>query len=338
MRLYPNQINAHLKKSLLPAYLFSAEEPLLAQECRDTLFATAQKQGFEERSILHIEQGFNWDHFYELTANLSLFGERKIIDLRFPSSKVDAKASKALLEFCQQPNPDNLLVITLPKLESATQRSKWFKAFDSLGAWLPIKPLTGRHFIDWLEQRSRKHGLQCSPSVIKLIAERVEGNLLAASQELDKLQLLFAEQEGPLTEKHIQTAVSNNARYDLFKWVDTLMAGNASRAMIMLNGLKAEGTEPILLLWAFTRELRQVTQIAETQQRGAPIHQALQQHKVWKNREALVTQAVRRVPLPKLHTLLRTAYRADLAIKGLEKTSPWQLLDEMIILFCQPSR
>lgn len=336
MRLYPNQIKAHLKQTLQPIYLLSAEEPLLAQECRDALIATAKQQGFADRELLHVESGFNWEHFYESTANLSLFGDRKIIDLRFPSPKVDAKAGKALLEFCEDPNPDTLLIISLPKLESAAQRSKWFKALDKQGTWIPIKPLAGRFFIDWIEQRCRQQQLKCNHAVIKMIADRVEGNLLAAAQEIDKLQLLFAHHDGPITEQHIQTAVANSARYDIFKWIDTLLAGDTTKALVMLNGLKAEGSEPILMLWAFSRELRLITQLSELQQRGIPLNQAMQQHKVWSSRQALISRAVQRMAPKALYTLLQQAHQADLAIKGIRQESVWQLLNEMVIAFCLP--
>lgn len=336
MRLYPNQLNSHLKKNLLPSYLLSAEEPLITQECRQTIIANAMKKGFSDRDILHVDKNFNWDIFREATANLSLFGDRKIIDLRFPTEAVEAKGAKALERFYSKDNPDTHLIITLPKLNAATQRSKWFKAFDQMGAWLPVKPLSGRFFLDWIARRSKTLGLNCSPDAIKLIAERVEGNLLAASQELDKLSLLISKPNEPITAKHIQAVVAKHARYDLFKWIDTVLLGETNKALNMLNGLQAEGTDPVLILWGLTRELRVIYHIAAAKQHGTSLNEALQQQKIWKNRQPIVTRAVSRLEINTLYDLFEKAHQADLAIKGLTKNSVWTLLNSLTIDLCRP--
>lgn len=334
MRLYPNQLNSHLNNQLLPSYLISAEEPLIAQECLDAIISNGKKKGFIDREIIHVDKSFNWDIFHEATANLSLFSDRKVIDLRFPTESIESKGANALENFYQYDNPDTLLIITLPKLTAAAQRNKWFKTFDKIGAWLPVKPLSGRYFIDWITDKSRKLGLNCSTDAIKIISERVEGNLLAASQELDKLSLLVSNPKEVITEKHIHAVVANHARYDLFQWIDTLLQGQLDKALTMLNVFKAEGTDPILILWALTRELRSLLQIMEAQKKGSSINQALQQQKVWKNRQALVGRAISRLQINDLHKLFQEAHQADLSIKGLSQTSVWTLLNSLTMGLC----
>lgn len=332
MRLYPNQLSNHLKSKLLPSYLLGVEEPLLSQECRDALIKAGRSAGFSSRNLLHVESGFDWDDFVQQTNTLSLFSDQQIIDLRF-NNKVDAKAGKILLSYFENPNPDILLIISVAKIDGALQKAKWFKALDKLGAWCPIKPLDGRQFAQWLQQRSNQQGLRCNTAALQQIAQRTEGNLLAAAQELDKLSLLYPP-DTPITEQEVSQAVANSARYDLFKWVAIVLMGDATKAIRMLQGMKTEGTDPILILWAISREIRTLYELNQSTARGSSLAAAMQDLKIWNNRQPLFKKTIQRLPKTVLPSLLQQCSTVDLAIKGMNRESPWLCLEQITLALC----
>lgn len=325
MKLAPAQLAKHLKGSLAPIYIVSGDEPLLCQEATDSIRAACRKQGFSERRVFHVENGFEWGMFREEASALSLFAEQKLIELRIPAGKPSDAGTQALLEYVQQPPSDTVLLITLPKLDSKTQKLKWAKALieSNHSQFVAIWPLELAQFPDWLRQRLQQTGLNPTPDALSVLASRTEGNLLAAVQEITKLRLLV---EGNTLElEAVENAVVDSARFDLFGLLDALLAGQAEHAVRMLHGLRAEGIEAPVILWGITREIRQLAALARQHEQGTPLSQAINHVKppIFGKRQALVTQAVRRFSSLGWSDLLAQTQHIDAQIKGQTSGDPW---------------
>jgi DNA polymerase-3 subunit delta len=317
----------HLKGNLAPIYVVSGDEPLQQGEACDAIRAAARKQNFTERHVLHAEKGFDWDNFLAIGNSLSLFAERQLIDLRMPSGKPGDKGSKALLEYAQNPSPDSVLLLTTGKLDKQTQRSKWFSQLDSNGVHIAVWPVETRQLPGWIQQRARSRGMKLTPQAVQLIVDRVEGNMLAAAQEIDKLHLLFGDSE--IDEHAVMEAVSDSARYDVYSLVDVALAGEVNRVARMIDGLRAEGVEAILVSWALAREVRSLHQMAVAVARGVRPEQVISQARVWPKRKAFVTQALKRHNVHSWQAMLQHAAKIDRIIKGLAAGNVW---DELLQL------
>lgn len=330
MRLRSDQLTAHAARPLLPIYLVSGDEPLQLNEAVDALRAAARKQGFTEREVLEVETGFDWSALAAAGSSLSLFAERKLIELRLPSGKPGDAGAKALSAYAAAPSPDNLLLISCGKLDKQQQKSKWFTALESAGAVIQIWPVEPRALPVWVRQRLQARGLQPTPEAAQLLAERVEGNLLAAAQEVEKLALLHG--AGPLDTDQVRAAVADSARYDVFELADAALGGDVTRCARILEGLRGEGDEPVLILWALVREVRALALIAAGQAAGTPPEALFQQHKVWDKRRPLYQAALKRHGLRRWYALLRRAARLDRICKGAEPGNPWDELLQFSLL------
>ncbi|WP_127477936.1 DNA polymerase III subunit delta [Sulfurivermis fontis] len=330
MRLRPEQLPSHVEKPLLPIYLVSGDEPLQLNEVVDALRGAARAQGYREREVLQVEAGFDWGTLAAAGSNLSLFAERKIIELRMPSGKPGDAGAKALTAYAAEPSPDNLLLISCGKLEKQQQNSKWFKALEEAGAVVQVWPVEPRALPGWVRQRLQARGLQATPEAAQLLAERVEGNLLAAAQEVEKLALLYG--SGPLDAEQVRSAVADSARYDVFELADAALGGDAPRCARILEGLRGEGEEPVLTLWALVREVRALAIIAAGQAAGTGLETLLQQQRVWDKRKPLYQAALKRHNLRRWRALLRRAARLDRICKGAEPGNPWDELLQFSLL------
>lgn len=327
MRLKPDQLAKHLTQTLAPVYLISSDEPLQQGEALDAIRARARVLGYTEREVLSVEAGFNWVSLAAATANLSLFGDRRILELRLPTGKPGDAGSRALLDYCARPPEDTVLIITTGKLDKSAQASKWFSALDQAGAIVQIWAVDAAQLPRWITQRMQARGLHTTPEAAALIAERVEGNLLAAHQEIEKLLLLHG--PGTLDLAAVTEAVANSARYDVFALAEAALAGDASRAARILHGLRAEDNALTLILWSVVREIRLCATLAQAQRGGAPLERAFAAHKVWDTRKPLYTRALPRHNLGGWLGLLRQAARADRVIKGQAPGDAW---DEVLAL------
>ncbi len=328
MRLRNDQLASQLQKQLSPIYLISGDEPLQMQEAADEVRSAARSQGFTEREVLDTAAGFDWAALNAAAESLSLFGDRRLLDLRLTSPKVGSEGAKALSAYAEAPPEDTLLLITLPKLERAQSNSQWYKRLEQTGVVVQIWPVEGNRLPPWIEQRLRRAGLIPEPGVVEMLADRVEGNLLAASQEIEKLLL----QQGPgvVTQEQLTESVADSARFDVFGLVDTLLAGEAARGLRMLQGLRAEGVATPVVLWALSREIRALAQMAHEVAQGRSPDQVMGAHRVWDKRKALVRRGVqRRAAL--WRQLLVICARADRAIKGQDPGDPWSLFEELAL-------
>ena len=334
MRLRAEQLGEHLQGTLLPVYLVSGDEPLQLGEACDAVRAAAREAGYGNREVIEAGAGFDWSGLSAEAASLSLFAEKKLIDLRLPSGKPGREGGKVLAEYCEAPPPDTLLLLTLPKLDRQQQSAKWFKAIDKIGAVIQVWPVEAARLPRWIEQRMRRAGLAPTPEAVRLLADRVEGNLLAARQEIEKLRLLHG--EGPLDAEALTAAVADSARYDVFELVDSALRGETARCLRILEGLRGEGTAAPVVLWALHREIAQLAGLAVAGAQGRSIDQAMQQARVWDKRKPLLRQAVGRLRPAQWLALLDHCQATDAAIKGASPEDPWLRLGQLAVRIAAP--
>ena len=329
MKIRAEQLQSHLSKELLPVYVISGDEPLLAQESADAVRLAARNKGFSGREVFHGEGKFDWGQLHNEANALSLFAEKKIIEIRISNGKPGDKGSKALCELCANPSPDNLLLVILPKLERSAQNSKWVKALEAVGAHIQVWPVTGDQLPRWIKQRLLESNITANQQAVEILAERVEGNLLAAVQEIEKLKLLAI--EGKIDAIMMSSVVADSARYNLFEFVDKVLAGDAQSAARSLRGLHNEGTDVIHLLWAITRELRILIKASEQISRGENRDWALKNAGVWEKRLPFFRTAIQRCSPAHLRMLLYQAGAIDRGIKGMRKADIWDELTTLVL-------
>ncbi|MDD3517105.1 MAG: DNA polymerase III subunit delta [Chromatiales bacterium] len=325
MRLKPEQLDAHLKKGLQPVYLIAGDEPLQAQEAADAIRQAARAWGAVERQVFTADKDFEWSALDAAAASLSLFAERRLLELRLPG-KPGAEGTKALEAYAARPPEDTLLLVQTGKLDKGEANARWVKALEAAGAMIQVWPLSPAETPGWIERRMRSRGLVPTPEAVQVLAGLVEGNLLAAAQEIDKLKLLSP--DGRIDEAAVLAAAADSARYDVFDLVDAALAGDAARVVRILDGLRAEGESPVPLVAMLAREVRGVASAAEAIADGVSQQQALQS--VWQKRQPLVRAALGRYrKVAAWHRLLQRCAQADCIAKGQAPGNPW---DELLQL------
>lgn len=313
-----------LERGLEPVYALCGDEPFLVEDAASKVRAAARAAGYDEREVLHADRGFDWDALTSAAASLSLFSSHRIIEVRLPTSKPGDAGGRALVEYCARPPDDTILLVVGGKLDGGTRKSKWVGALKAAGAFHEYRQIPPARLGAWIVERMRARGLQPHPDAVELLAQRVEGNLLAAAQDIDKLVLLHG--AAAVSADDVRDAVADSARYDLFQCVDTAVAGDSARALHMLDGLRAEGAEPTLVLWALARELRVLASVTAAMARGEPVDRALYAARVWESRRSLVRGAAERLRPARVARLLRRAALADRVIKGMAPGTPWDEL------------
>lgn len=323
MKLRPDQLARHSADPLRPVYVLHGDEILLQQEAADQLRQAARKQGFSERELHHAERGADWNELLASANNLSLFGDRKLLEIRF-SGKPDTSAAAALEKYAADPSPDTLLLLILPKLDGTAQKAKWFVACENAGASVQLPQIDANTMPEWLRGRLQQAGLRGDAETFALLLERVEGNLLAAQQEVEKLRLLSS--DGLLTVDIVRQAVGDSARYNVYDLADCALAGDAVKAARMLAGLRAEGESESSLLWAIGKDARTLAALREGMDGGQPLNALLQQNGVWQKRQPLFQRALQRINTNVARSLVDDVLAADRAIKGQSAESAWDVL------------
>jgi len=327
MKLYFNQIQSHLENQLQPVYLISGDEPFQQDESVRLIREAAKAQGYTEREVHHVDRSFDWDELIRSSASMSLFAERKVIELRIPTGKPGDKGSKALVAYTSQLPEDNLLLIVSGKLDAKQTKSKWFKAIDAVGATLAVWPLEIKELPAWLKQRMQLRGLQPTEDALTLLAEQVEGNLLAADQELEKLRMLYG--EGGINTEQVLDAVSDSARFDAFALVDVALQGDPVRVSRIFHGLKSEGEDVLHILGALMYQLRMLEKMANAISSGQSLEQVFKQHRIWDKRKTILNAGLKRHGLKRWQAFLLVAGRIERMCKGLAIGKPW---DELLQL------
>ena len=328
MRVAAQDLKAHLARNLAPIYLISGDEPLQMGEAVDAIRARARERCYGTREILEAGARFDWGHLTAQANSMSLFDDQRIIELRMVSGKPGAEGSKVLCEYAERPPQDTLLMITMPKLDKGQSSSKWFKSLQRNAVLVQVWPLESSRLPAWIEQRMRGNGLTPAPGVVGMLAERIEGNLLAAAQEIDKLLLLQG--PGMISPEQLAESVADSARFDVFDLVDSALDGRIARCQRVLSGLRAEGTPAAVILWALGREIRLLCSLSQEVRQGQSPRQAIAGRRdIWDKRKPLVARGLARLDIAGWRSLLRLCGRTDRAIKGQAPGDPWLLLQDI---------
>jgi DNA polymerase-3 subunit delta len=315
MQLRPEALEGHLAKGLAPLYVITSDEHLLALEAADRIRRAARAQGYSERDVLTVERTFKWGELLAANQALSLFGDKKLIELRIPSGKPGKDGSAALQSYAKDLSPDNLTLITLPKLDWQTAKSSWVASLLAAGVYIEIPNVERAQLPGWIGIRLSSQGQSADRQSLDFIADRVEGNLLAAHQEIQKLGLLY--EPGKLSFEQVHDAVMNVARYDVFKLSEAMLAGDPARLSRMLDGLKGEGEALPLVLWAVAEEIRTLLKLKAGMAQGRPLGVLMKENRIWGPRERMMEPALRRIALSTLETALQEAAQVDKMVKGL---------------------
>ncbi|MGQ9686830.1 MAG: DNA polymerase III subunit delta [Thiobacillaceae bacterium] len=327
MRIRPEQLEAHLQRGLAPVYVISGDEPLLTDETAASIRAALRRAGVSERQSFQADSGFDWTGWLAGFDSLSLFASRRLVELRLPTGKPGAEGGRALESWCARPPADTWLLVLLPRLDRAGQAAKWFTALDEAGVVVTPQPPSLAELPAWIGARLARHGLKAEKETLEFLAARVEGNLLAAHQEIEKLALLLA--PGPVRLDDAREAVLDVARYDAGQLPEALLKGDGLRLLRILEGLKQEGEIPILALWILTQEIRTLYRLASGLERGETLARACARLKVWDSRRPLIARALQRLDAPTLARALAEAARIDRAAKGLEREDAWEMLKRL---------
>ena len=322
MLLKGEQLAAHLERELRPLYVLYGDEPLLVIEAADAIRAKARQNGFSEREVLTVLPHFDWNQLRAAGGNLSLFGDRKLIDLRIPTGKPGKEGSSALQDWCMNLSLDNLLLVTLPELDWREEKAVWFTTLVNAGVAIKLMAPPLAELPGWIAGRLRSQQQSAELEGLRFIAERVEGNLLAANQEIRKLGLLYP--AGALSLAQISEAVLNVARYDIDGLREALLAGDVARLTRTLDGLMHEGEAPPLVLWAMSEEIRALTLLRSGLDRGKPLETLLKEARVWGPRANPVRKALQRLSTATLEAALQHAGKIDRLAKGIGSGNIWE--------------
>jgi DNA polymerase-3 subunit delta len=328
MNLKLQQLAGSLERGLAPVYLLAGEEPLLLQECCDRVREAARAQGFLEREVLHAGAVFDWSELQQAAAP-SLFGSRKLIDLRLRTGKPGQEGGKALSEWAAAPNPDMLLLVSCEQWDQGSRKSKWAKELGEAGVRVDIWPIRAQELPGWLEQRMRKQGLQPEPEALRILAERLEGNLLAAAQEIDRLALLKG--AGPISADDVLQAVADASRFNAFVLVEHMLSGNLREGLRVAAGLRRMG-EPIQpLVGALLKELKTTEALRLALRGGEPEASAFKRLRIWYGRKQIIAAAARRLNTRALYDAFELLALIDRQGKGRAKGDAWQTIDRLLL-------
>ena len=322
MKIRVDQLAQQLEKKLAPVYLISGDEPLQVMEASDLVRAKARELGFTERTVMDVDKDFDWNTLTAESNSLSLFAEQRILELRIPTGKPGKPGGAALAEYAARPADDTVLIITAGKLDKTASNTKWYKSLDAIGMSIQCWPIDSASLPRWIENRCIAKGLHPNKEAVRLLVDRVEGNLLAAAQEIEKLRLLVDGSE--LTAEQVTAAVADSSRFNIYDLTDAALMGDIARTSHIINGLQSEGVEIVLALWAMSREIRTLLLAAEGSQQSADA--ALAKAGVWNKRMPIMKKALSRHNQNSLQQMLVMCGKTDRTIKGLETGDAW---DEM---------
>ncbi|OGA65031.1 MAG: DNA polymerase III subunit delta [Betaproteobacteria bacterium RIFCSPLOWO2_12_FULL_65_14] len=327
MQLRAEQLEGHLARNLALAYAIHGDEPLLALEAADAVRAAARKRGFTDREVFEPGRNFDWSELEHALGSLSLFGGKKIVELRLATGKPGAQGGAAIARYCERPSAEVLLLVSVPRLDRATQGSAWFGALARAGAVVDVYPVERPRLPAWIAERLARQRQKAPREALELLADRVEGNLLAAHQEVQKLALLAPEGEVGLDA--LREAVANVARYDAYSASEAMLEGDAARFVRIIDGLRGEGEAPTLVLWVLSEELFALARIQAGVAAGRSSDDLLRENRVWGTRQRPMKAAAGRVAPAAVNRALAHAARIDRAIKGVGAGEPW---DELLKL------
>ena len=336
MKIPFRQLERHLNDRLAKAYLVAGDEPLLVDEALEQLRAAAMRAGFTSRELHTAERNYRWTDLLAGADNLSLFATRKIVEIRLSAPKPGDEGSSTIAALCEREDPDTLLIVAVSsKLDSTASRSLWVKAIEDHGVIVEIWPIERNELPRWIQQRAAAVKLKLTSAAAQSLAERVEGNLLAADQEIKRLALT-ADGGREVDEAEVLEFVANNARFDIFGLADAVLAGETGRTFKILSGLRAEGVHPVQISWVLNRDISLLARLEYAVRHGDNLEGALLRSGVWQRRQPLVKKALSKFKASRLKALLAEAARVDAALKGVFPAEPWTTLTDLLVALLRP--
>ena len=333
MKIYQNQLETQLAQGLSGCYLIVGDEPLGVKEASDSIRQKAKSEGFTEREVLHVDNKFKWETLFASMGTMSLFAEKKIMELHIPTGKPGAAGSKAITQFVENMPLDICLLIQCEQWTVANEKTKWAKTIINQGTYMRVYLPKGQEFSTWLRNRCRMIGLNVESDTIALLSLRLEGNLLAAAQELEKLKMRFSNQT--VTAKDVSGLVADNARFDVFRLTDSMLENNLSRAIKMTRALKQNKTAIVVIHWALEKQVRTLLHFAYIKSKGQRIGPGdYRSQGIWQNQQALIQSALNRLDAQKLEELLANMALLDRMIKGQIQGNAWLALEQWMVEFC----
>lgn len=330
MQIKPEQLPARLERTgLASVYIISGDEPLQLMECADLVRMRARSEQFEERVVLDVDSNFDWNMLLAENSNASLFATRKLIELRL-NNKPGKEGAAALIEYVEQASPDNVLLIQAARIDKQTQKSRWFGALEKAGIAIQVWPVETKQLPAWIKQRVRRIGKTIDAVAAELIAERVEGNLLAASQEIDKLCLLINHEN--ISVDDVNRAVVDSARYDIFELITCALNSDHQRTRRILHGLRAEVADPASVYGAISWDFRRLCSIVYDVEHGKPFEKSCMEHRVWNaQRKTAIRRSLPGLTLSKLYQLLQLLVIMDRKIKSSDRDIVWEMLGQFLL-------
>jgi len=336
LRVSFNSLKGHLKQGFHPLYLLFGAEPLLVEEALDQVRALARESGYHERLRLTVETGFDWNLLLTQGQAMSLFAEKKLIELRMPTGKPGDAGTKAIMAYCEHLPEDTSLVIISGAVEKRAQNTRWFKAVDASGVVVESPEIKADRLPDWVSKRMSSMGMTYDSEGVDRICQLVEGNLLAAAQEINLLSLLYPDEK--ITAAIIEKIIVDHARFSVYAFADACLSGSVVRAIRILQSLKREQAEPIVILWALCRDARTLCQLSAASERtGQPADRLFKKYGIWSSRSGLVNAALRRMGNRQWENILRRLGRADLMVKGsvpMQRRDIWEEIENISLLIC----
>lgn len=329
MKVYPEKLKAFIKKAPGNIYIVSGDDPLLVQESSDLIRRELKSAGYTERELYHVTANFDWEQILLSANSLSLFADKKLIEIRMPGGRPGDKGAKALTQFSASSPEDVVLLLITARLDANIQKTKWFKTLEKNAAWVNLWPIDAKNLPGWIAQRMKNAGLVAGKDVISLLCDKIEGNLLAAVQEIEKLKLTA--DNGRVDIKHIVEDVADSSHYDVFKLIDAACSGNARKTIKIVQGLKNEGVEILQLLGMVARETRNLGLMASKLNQGQDLNSVLRSQHVWQARKPLITRILRTHDYPTLARIHHRLSSVDRMVKGAESGNPWDELSSLLL-------
>jgi DNA polymerase-3 subunit delta len=333
MPLKPEQLTAALQRGLSPVYLIAGPEPLLLQECRDLVWQSARAQGYLEREVVHAGARYDWSGLRDAGGEASLFSSKKVLDLRLPSGKPGQEGARELSKWAAEPDPDLLLLMTCDQWDKNSRKAKWASAMEKAGTRVEIWPVTPAELPAWIKRRMQAAGLQPEPGAVMLLAQRLEGNLLAAQQEIDKLVIVKG--QGPVTEEEVLQAVVDSSRFDAFLLVARIFEGDLADGLRVASGLHRTGVALQMVIGALVMELRTLEAFKLALSAGQNEASLFRSLNIWPSRQTAIQRAARRLDVGRVQSAFRQLALMDRQGKGRAAGNPWHLLDQLVRDLCQ---
>lgn len=326
MNVRPDQLGSVIGKSIYPVYLVSGDEPLQQMECLDSIRAYLREQDFTEREVLDVDAQFDWHLLNEEAASMSLFASRRILELRLPTAKPGKQGSQGIKEYLSNPPEDTVLLINAGKLDGSSKKAAWYKAVDQTGMVIQCWPVPVEQLSRWLQQRFKMRDMDADKGVLSYVSQHVEGNLLAADQEIEKLYLLLG--PGKITYADVAQAITSQSRYSVFELVDMVLQGRQDRVVKIVAGLKAEGIVPVVINWALTKDIRLLVKVADNPSQA---DYTLKRSGVWQTRINMFKTCLTRHTARSCQIMLKRCAYIDAASKGLVDANVWDEIETLCI-------